>query len=73
MSKKSRRSKAKHRAKLAKQVVSAAEVGVLARGKVTEKQVPVDRYQYVMSDLRRIGILGGSIIVILIALSFILG
>ena len=82
MSKKSHRSKVKQRAKLAKvargrnsqQVVSTvAEPGVLARKKVSEEQVLVNRYQYVMPELRRIGILGGSIILILIVLFFILG
>lgn len=82
MSKKSHRSKAKHRAKLAKvarernsqQVVSTvAEAGALVRKKVPEERVLVNRYQYVMPELRRIGILGGSVILILIVLSFILG
>ncbi|MCK5589988.1 MAG: hypothetical protein KAI09_03315 [Dehalococcoidales bacterium] len=82
MPKKSHRSKAKHRAKLARtarerssqQVVSTvAESGALARKKVPEGQVFVDRYQYVMPELRRIGILGGVMILILITLSFILG
>jgi len=82
MPKKSHRSKTKQRAKLAKvarernsqQVVSTvAEPGVLARKKVSEEQVLVNRYQYVMPELRRIGILGGSIILILIVLFFILG
>ncbi|GAI11175.1 unnamed protein product, partial [marine sediment metagenome] len=74
--------KAKHRAKSARiarerssqQVVSTvAESGALARKKVPEGQVFVDRYQYVMPELRRIGILGGVMILILITLSFILG
>ena len=85
MPKKSHRSKAKQRAKLAKvakvarernsqQVVSTvAEAGALARKKVPEEQVLVNRYQYIMPELRRIGILTGSIILILIVLSFILG
>lgn len=82
MPKKSHRSKAKHRAKLTRiagerssqQVVSTvAESGALARKKVPEGQVFVDRYQYVMPELRRIGILGGLMILILITLSFILG
>jgi hypothetical protein len=82
MPKKSHRSKTKQRAKLAKvarernsqQVVSTvAESGALARKKVSEEQVLVNRYQYVMPELRRIGILTGSIILILIVLSFIFG
>jgi hypothetical protein len=82
MPKKSHRSKTKQRAKLAKvarernsqQVVSTvAEAGALARKKVPEEQVLVNRYQYVMPELRRIGILTGSIILILIVLFFILG
>lgn len=82
MPKKSHRSKAKHRAKSARiarerssqQVVSTvAESGALARKKVPEGQVFVGRYQYVMPELRRIGILGGVMILILITLSFILG
>jgi hypothetical protein len=82
MPKKSHRSKAKRRAKSARiarerssqQVVSTvAESGALARKKAPEGQVFVDRYQYVMPELRRIGILGGLMILILITLSFILG
>jgi hypothetical protein len=82
MSKKSHRSKARHRAKLAKvaregnsqQVVSTiAEAGALGRKKVPEERALVNRYQYVMPELRRIGILGGSVILILIVLSFIFG
>jgi len=82
MSKKSHRSKAKHRAKSARiaregssqRVVSTiAESGALARKKVPEGQVFVDRYQHVMPELRRIGILGGLMILTLIVLSFILG
>jgi hypothetical protein len=82
MPKKSHRSRAKQRAKLAKiarernsqRVVSTvAEVGALARKKVPEEQVLVNRYQYIMPELRYIGILIGSIILILIVLSFIFG
>jgi len=82
MSKKSHRSKAKHRAKSAKiarerssqQVVSTvAESAALTRKKVPEGQVFVERYQHVMPELRRIGILGGLMILTLIVLSFILG
>ncbi len=82
MSKKSHRTKVKQRAKLAKvarernsqQVISTvAEAGALARKKVPEERALVNRYQYVMPELRRIGILGGSAILILIVLSFIFG
>ncbi len=82
MPKKSQRSKAKHRAKSARiarerssqQVVATvAESGALARKKVPEGQVFVDRYQHVMPELRRIGILGGLMILTLIVVSFILG
>ena len=37
-----------------------------------EAQASVSRYQYVMPEVKRIGILAGSIIVILIILSFVL-
>lgn len=82
MPKKSHRSKAKHRAKAARiarerssqQVVSTvAESGALARKKVPEGQVSVNRYEYLIPELRRIGILGGLMILTLITLSFILG
>jgi hypothetical protein len=82
MPKKSRRSKAKHRAKLAKiarernsqQVDSpVADSSILAKRKIPEVQIPDVRYGYVKPELRRIGILSGSIILVLVVLFFILG
>ena len=91
MPKKSRRSKAKKRAKLAQiarerssqqaapavvapaAVAPAAAPAVLPRKKTSEAQDFAIRYQYVMPELRRIGILTGIILLILLVLSFIIG
>ena len=85
MPKKSRRAKAKHRAAVARAVqerqpqqptppsagISSAEMRSASR---VPPKVPdlASRYQYVMPEVKRIGIIAGSIIVILIILSFVL-
>lgn len=81
MPKKSRRAKAKHRAAVAKAVQErvseqsgplSAEIQSAPR--VSPKvQNSADRYQYVMPEVKRIGIIAGSIVLILIILSFVLG
>jgi len=81
MPKKSRRAKAKHRAAVAKAVQEgqsqqsgplSAEIQSTPR--VSPKvQNLASRYQYVMPEVKRIGIIAGSIILILIILSFVLG
>ena len=89
MSKKSRRSRSKYRATQAKAgqgtsleqpepvtqdpaklaINKTSAPGALSRG----RQRPVVDYGYVIKDVRFISILGGSLIAILIILSFILG
>jgi hypothetical protein len=93
MPKKSRRTKAKHRARAAK-AIQAKHTQQLRAGAVKPQdkmpheaqtfkpQSPVktspkaqdfiSRYHYVMPEVKRIGILAGSIIVVLIILSFVL-
>ena len=81
MPKKSRRAKAKHRARVAKAVQEgrseqpgtlAAEVQSPAR--VSPKaQDLTSRYQYVMPEIKRIVIIAGAIILVIIILSFVLG
>jgi len=92
MPKKSRRAKAKQRARMAK---SAEErhpqqsvptpatmptptkpqslTRVSSRIQVPKVQDLASRYQYVIPEVKRIGIIAGSIILILIILSFVLG
>ena len=81
MPKKSRRAKAKHRAAVARAVQErqpqqpgplAAEIQSAPRVPPKAQDLP-GRYQYVMPEMKRIGIIAGSIIVILIILSFVLG
>ena len=80
MSKKSRRSRAKHHAKLAQtmptkhpQQLQPMAVKPQSPARIShEAQDAVGRYQYIMPELKRIGILAGSIILILIILSFVL-
>ena len=80
MSKKSRRSRAKHHANLAKtmptkhpQQLQPMAVKPQSPARIShEAQDAVGRYQYIMPELKRIGILAGSIILILIILSFVL-
>jgi hypothetical protein len=81
MPKKSRRAKAKRRAKVTK----ATQEGRLPPRKPmpAELQPPpkvppkaqdlTSRYQYVLPEVKRIGIIAGAIILILIILSFVLG
>jgi len=86
MPKKSRRAKAKHRARVAK-VAQATQVSqeaglqqakpVSAKAQSPTRVLPkaqdfASRYQYVVPELKRIGIIAGSIIVVLIILSFVL-
>jgi len=85
MPKKSRRAKAKHRAKLTK----ATQEGRLPPPKPmpAELQSPpqvspkvqapktqdfTSRYQYVLPEVKRIGIIAGAIILVLIIVSFVL-
>jgi hypothetical protein len=81
MPKKSRRAKAKHRAVVARavqerqpqqprQVTADTQSAPRVPPKVPDL---ASRYQYVMPEVKRIGIIAGSIIVILIILSFALG
>ena len=81
MPKKSRRAKAKHRAAVARAIQErqpqqprpvSAEIQSAPR--VSPKTHDLTgRYQYVIPEVKRIGIIAGSIIVILIILSFVLG
>lgn len=80
MSKKSHRSNAKHHAKSAKpiqakhpQQLKPAVVKSQSPVRVSlEAQDSTSRYQYIKPELKRIGILAGSMILILIVLSFVL-
>ena len=77
MPKKSRRTKAKHRAKTATAVPrppqQAKPVAAAHRAAIrVSSELKTSSYQYLGPELRHIGILAGSIIVILIVLSFIL-
>jgi hypothetical protein len=87
MAKKSRRAKAKQRARVA-QVAQEAQVTQEGRAqqlrplpaelrsptRVSPKtQDLTSRYQYVLPETKRIGIIAGSIILVLIILSFVLG
>jgi hypothetical protein len=86
MAKKSRRAKAKHRAR----VERATQEGRLQQLKPlpAEVQSPTrvppkiqaskgkdltSRYQYVIPEVKRIGIIAGAIILVIIILSFVLG
>ena len=81
MAKKSRRAKVRHRARTAKAVTEGrpqqlrpipAEMQSLA--KVSPKaQDYTSQYQYVMPEIKRIGIIAGAIILTIIILSFVLG
>jgi hypothetical protein len=85
MAKKSKRARAKHRARVANKAQVRrsqqpeplpAEVPSPAQAS-PEVQPPkvqdlASRYKYVMPEIKRIGIIAGAIIVILIILSFIL-
>jgi hypothetical protein len=81
MAKKSRRAKAKYRAKAAKVVqesspqrLSPLPAKVQSPTRVSPKaQDFASRYQYVIPEVKRIGIIAGAIILVLIVLSFVLG
>jgi hypothetical protein len=81
MPRKSRRAKAKHRAAVARAVQERQpqQPGPVPAEIQTAPRLPPKaqdlsgRYQYVMPEVKRIGIIAGSIIVILIILSFVLG
>jgi hypothetical protein len=92
MAKKSRRAKAKQRARVAKatqatqatqegrsQQLRPTPAGIQSPARVSSKvQAPkaqdlTSRYQYVMPEVKRIGIIAGAIILVLIILSFVLG
>jgi hypothetical protein len=84
MPKKSRRAKAKHRTRVAKAEREAREersqqLGPLPAGLQSPTRVPqkaqdlTSSYQYVMPEIKRIGIIAGAIILVLIILSFVLG
>jgi hypothetical protein len=81
MPKKSRRAKAKHRAAVAKAVqerqpqqAGALSTEIQSTPRVAPKvQDFSNRYQYVVPEIKRIGIIAGAIVLILIILSFVLG
>jgi hypothetical protein len=85
MAKKSRRAKAKQRARMAKAVEQrqpqqptqqpmSMPTKLQSPARVSPKaQDLTSRYQYVLPDVKRIGIIAGAIILVLIILSFVLG
>jgi hypothetical protein len=90
MAKKSRRAKAKQRARMAKVVEQGQQqqptqqptpmpaklqspARMSPKAQAPRAQDLTSRYQYVLPDVKRIGIIAGSIIVVLIILSFVLG
>lgn len=86
MAKKSRRAKAKHRARVERaaqegrlQQLRPLSAEVQSPTRVSPKvQAPkgqdlTSRYQYVIPEVKRIGIIAGAIILVLIILSFVLG
>ena len=81
MPKKSRRAKAKHRVAVAKAVQESQSqqsrplsAEIQSAPRVSPKvQDLANRYQYVIPEIKRIGIIAGTIILILIILSFVLG
>jgi len=81
MAKKSRRAKAKHRARVERaaqegrsQQLRPLPAEVQSPTRVSPKaQDLTSRYQYVMPEIKRIGIIAGAIILVLIILSFVLG
>jgi hypothetical protein len=80
MPKKSRRAKAKHRTRAAKaaqegrsQPLGPLPAELQSPTRVSPKaQDFTSRYQYVMPEIKRIGIIAGAIILVLIILSFVL-
>jgi hypothetical protein len=81
MAKKSRRAKTKNRSGAAKAVQERRpqQPGPIPAEPQSPAQISTkaqditDRYQYVMPELKRIGIVAGAIILVLIILSFVLG
>ena len=85
MAKKSRRAKAKHRARVAGKATQEIQEGrsqqlkpmpakLQSPTRVSPKaQDLTSRYQYVLPEVKRIGIIAGAIILVLIILSFVLG
>jgi hypothetical protein len=80
MPKKSHSAKAKRHARAVKPIEAKHSQTVKPQSPVRTSQVKtshevqdlVSRYHYVMPEVKRIGILAGSIIVVLIILSFVL-
>jgi len=80
MTKKSRRTKSKHRVAATK---AAGGLSQQPRPQSSSLQSPArisptaqdspSRYEYVISEVKRIGIIAGAMILVLIILSFILG
>jgi len=81
MARKSRRAKAKHRTRVAKaaqegrsQQLRPLPAEVQSPTRVSTKvQDFTSRYQYVIPEVKHIGIIAGAIILALIILSFVLG
>jgi len=84
MPKKSRRAKAKHRTRVARaarevqgrrsQQPEPLSAELQSPTRVSPKtQDLTSRYQYVMPEIKRIGIIAGAILLVLIILSFVLG
>ena len=81
MPKKSRRAKAKHRAAVARAVQERypqhpkpVPAETQSTPRVSSKsQDLASRYAYIVPEIKRIGIVAGSIILVLIILSFVLG
>jgi hypothetical protein len=81
MAKKSRRAKAKHRARVANraqegrsQQLEPLPAEVPSPTRISPKvQDLTSRYQHVIPEVKRIGIIAGAIILVLIILSFVLG
>jgi hypothetical protein len=86
MAKKSRRAKAKQRARMAKAVEQShpqqpmpmptklqSPARVSSKAQAPKAQDLTSRYQYVLPEIKRISIIAGAIILVLIILSFVLG
>jgi len=81
MAKKSRRNRARHQTKSTKAIQGRqlqAPTPVASATQSPARTAPevqnfADRYQYVIPDIKRIGIIAGCMILVLIILSFILG
>ncbi|MGQ9546476.1 MAG: hypothetical protein ACUVTR_04855 [Dehalococcoidia bacterium] len=79
MPKKSRRAKARHRARVARiapqerrQRPAQVPAGLQSATPVSSKaQDFASRYQYVIPELKRIGVIAGAMIVVIIILSFV--